>query len=150
MRLKFMYHLLKENYDSLENLLMESDTYKVGGTSHSRGKIINWQSGREALLNISIIPFVKEFCFCILDNSYFAKENDSFYIPYETYQDLYPKYKSFLGQIKSIVEFFEAAEFDTVEKGFDIKMPPTNSFDEFAKNIDLLNKCINQCSLSEC
>lgn len=140
-----MYHLLKENYDSLASLLIESDSYKVGSNINYRGKVTNWKSGREALLNVSVIPFIKEFCFSILYNPYFKKEQDSFYVPYETYQALYATYISFLEQIGIIIDFFEASEFDAIEQGFDIKMPPTDSFDEFAKNIDLLNKCINQC-----
>ena len=66
MRLKFMYHLLKENYDSLENLLMESDTYKVGGTSHSRGKIINWKNGIVIKRNPGELAMDILFLFCLV------------------------------------------------------------------------------------
>jgi len=145
MRMKYAYFLLKENYEALENLKFENDPYRAGNTSYNRGKVTNWLAARSALTAVSSIPTMKETCLSILENEYFANENDSFAIPYETYQELNPKYKHFLTQIEAILNFFESVGFDTTEKGFDIKMPPTDSFDEFAKNIELLNKAINQC-----
>lgn len=140
-----MYHLLKENHDSLKHLSLQNDPYRIGNNVTNRGKVTNWQNAREALANVSVIPFAKEISFLILDNPYFAREQDSFHIPYETYQDLYPKYENFLIQIDVIIEFFENSGFDVIEQGFDIKMPPTDCLDDFARNLDLLNKCINQC-----
>lgn len=145
MRMKYMYFLLKENYEALEEFKIESEQYRIGATSHNRGIVANWIPARSALLNVSAIPTVKEMCYSILDNIYFAQEKDSFAIPYDVYQELAPKYKLFLIQVKAIISFYEDAGFESVEQGFDIKMPPTDDFDEFSKNIENLNKAINQC-----
>lgn len=145
MRMKYMYHILKSNYETLQSLKMRNDPYKVGVTTYNRGKVENWETARVALTNVSSIPTMKDFCSSIIDNPYFSKVDDSFTIPYEVYQDLSPKYNVFLEQVKGIIEFCEISGFSVVENGFDIKMPETESFDDFAQNIDMFNKAINQC-----
>lgn len=145
MRMKYMYHLLKENFEDLENFQMVNDPYKVGSSSTNRGRVDNWVRMREALVCIKTIPSLQNVCVEFLDNPFFAKKENTFYIPYETYQELLPKHKNLLVQIKSIIDFYEAAGFDTTESGFDVKMPTTDDLEEFSKNISLLSKVIGQC-----
>ena len=145
MRMKYMYYLLKENYAALENFKLSYDTYKVANNSYNRGIVENWEEAQVALRNVSVISSINNVCSMILDNPFFIKKNDYFYIPYETYQEIKPQYKIFLEHISAIIDFCEAAGFGTIEKGFDIKMPSTEDFDEFSKNIELLNKSISQC-----
>lgn len=145
MRMKYMYYLMKENYGALKNLQMVNDPYKIGNSSTNRGRIDNWKAAREALTSVSVIPYFKDTCMEILDNPFFAQTNDTFYVPYETYQQLNVKYTNLLIQMKSIIDFYESAGFDTTEIGFDVKMPATDDFEEFSKDIDQLCKSINQC-----
>ncbi len=140
-----MYSLLKENSDILQNFEMINEPYRVGNTSTNRGKVINWGSTKEALKRISEVPLIKDTCFLFLENEYFANINDSFYIPYEVYLELHPEYEKLMTCVEAIIDFFEAAEFEQIESGFDIKMPQTEDFSEFAKNIELLDKAISQC-----
>ncbi len=145
MRMKYMYYVLKSNYEPLEKFKMYNELYKVGSSQYNRGRVENWESVRNALVNISSINSLKDFCSLFLDNPYFSKINDSFTIPYEVYQNLSPKYSAFLERIRGVIDFFELAGFGVVESGFDIKMPATESFDVFSKNLELFNKAINQC-----
>ena len=145
MRMKYVYHLLKRNLDTLENFQLVNDPYKIGNSTTNRGKVLNWQASRLALLEIKRIPMFNDFSSSILEDQYFANEKDSFYIPYETYQKIYNNYNHFMVQAKTIISFFDSVGFSENECGFDVKMPNTDDFDEFSKNIELFNKALNQC-----
>lgn len=54
-------------------------------------------------------------------------------------------YIHLMHQIDGIINLFEMSGFDINEQGFDIKMPQTNDFDEFTKNISDLNRVLSQC-----
>lgn len=145
MRMKHIYHLLKKHYTVLEGFSLANDPYKIGNSSNNRGKVSNWKSVRVALKEISQIAIFKDFCVMVLEDPFFATEKDSFYIPFETYQTIYNKYRNFMVEIETIINFFDSLDFSVNENGFDVKMPPTDNLDDFANNIGLLNKAINQC-----
>lgn len=149
MRIKYMYYLLKENFKALECLSLGDETYKIGGINEKRGTVENWQSAKNALETVSVIPFLNNFSNYILTHSEFRsdiiQERDSFVISYGTYKDIYPKYNNFLEQIRGVIAFCEDAGFNINEQGFDVKMPPTDDLNDFANNLALLNKVFSQC-----
>ena len=145
MRLKYVYYLLKKNYEDLENLQLINDPYKIGNSTNNRGKVLNWQTSRLAFLEIKKIPIFNDFCSMILEDPYFANEKDVFYIPHEIYQKLQNEYRHFMVQVDTIISFFESVGFSENQCGFDVKMPTTDDFDDFSKNVELFNKAINQC-----
>ena len=145
MRMKYVYHLLKKHYDTLNEFELINETYKIGTTSNNRGKVDNWQETRVALTEISNIPIFRNFCVMVLENPFMASDKDSFYIPYDTYQVIKNSYQKFMVELEAIIKFFETSGFSTYESGFDIKMPPTDNLNDFANNISLINKAINQC-----
>lgn len=145
MRMKYVYHLLKRNLETIENFQMVNDPYKIGNSTTNRGKVFNWQECRLAFLEIKRIPMFNDFCTMVLENSFFATEKDEFYIPYDTYQKIQKDYNLFTIQVNTIISFFDSVGFSETEYGFDVKMPPTEDFDEFSKNIELFNKALNQC-----
>lgn len=145
MRIKYMYYVLKSNYETLEKFKIYNEPYKVGSTQYNRGKVENWESVRDSLVSVSSIDSLKDLCSLFLENPYFSKIDNSFTIPYETYQDLLPKYNILMERIRGVIDFCEVAGFDIIESGFDIKMPATENLDEFSKNIEMFNKSINQC-----
>ncbi len=145
MRIKYVYYILKRNLTSLENFQLTNEQYKVGHLTNSRGKVSNWKTLRLALFEIKNIPMFSDFCSMILENPYFANEKDVFYIPYETYQEVQINYKNFMIQVNTIITFCDSVGFSENKCGFDVKMPPTDDFDDFSKNIELFNKALNQC-----
>lgn len=145
MRMKYVYYLLKRNLGTLENLQLLNEPYKIGNSTINRGKVKNWKSGRLAFLEIKRISMFDDFCTLILDDSYFATEKDEFYIPYETYQKINNKFNHFMVQVNTIISFFDSVGFSETECGFDVKMPSTDNFDEFSKNVELFNKALEQC-----
>ena len=145
MRMKYVYYLLKRNIETLENFQLVNDPYKIGNTTNNRGKVCNWQECRLAFLEIKRIPMFNDFCTMVLENSFFATEKDEFYIPYDTYQKIQKEYNYFFLQVNTVISFFDSVGFSETEYGFDVKMPATDDFDEFSKNVDLFNKALNQC-----
>ena len=145
MRMKYMYYLLKESLPALESLGVVREGYTAGGQHSYRGQVTNWIDAKKALTDISKIPYFNDFCMSILENSEMRIGLNSFVISDSLCNDLEPKYKKFLTEVKGIIGFYESAGFNNTEQGFDIKMPPTDDFGEFAKNIDLLNKALSQC-----
>lgn len=143
--MKYVYHLLKRNLETLENFQLVNDPYKLGNSTTNRGKVLNWQASRLAFLEIKRIPMFNDFSSMILEDPYFANEKDTFHIPYDTYQKIQSKYNHFMVQVNTIISFFDSVGFSENESGFDVKMPTTEDFDEFSKNVELFNKALNQC-----
>lgn len=143
--MKYVYYLLKRNLEALESFKLENDPFRIGNSTTNRGKVSNWPASRLAFLEIRRIPLFTNFSNMILEDPYFANEKNDFYIPFDTFQKIQIEYKHFMIQVNTLLSFFESVGFSENECGFDIKMPTTDDFDEFSKNIDLFNKALNQC-----
>jgi len=61
-----------------------------------------------------------------------------------TYTTFSRDYQSLLSQISAILDFCNLLGFEAIEQGFDVRMPTTNDFNEFAENIDKLKKILSQ------
>lgn len=146
MRMKYMYYLLKNNYEVLDGLVLETELCYVGKDSYQRGVVNNWLSTKAALGNISVIPSLKESCQEILNIvDEFNLKGNNFNISYPLYEQVLSNYETLLIQIEGIISFFEDAGFSENEKGFDVKFPSTKDFSEFSKYMDDFQKFILTC-----
>lgn len=55
------------------------------------------------------------------------------------------KYTLFLAQVGGIIDFCESAGIVPSELGFDVKMPQTDDFEQFVKNLNSLQIILQQC-----
>lgn len=121
-------------------------TKDVVGYEETYGYVENWNAAKLAftkLKNVSLFgDVILKIVECVDEN---LMKKDSFKMDNDIYNSFIKHIENLLTKMEGIIEFLENMGLDHKQSGFDIKMPPTDDFNEFAKIIDTLQKIFNQC-----
>lgn len=142
MRMSYMYYLLKKSLTALQSIDIETKAPK-GGTKFTYfknfqvlNKTINDLYGT-GLWTERLEPIRKYFKFVTPRAVLTTSEEDG--------QAISNTIRYLIDHIGTMVDFLGKCGFDAQQLGFDVKMPPTDDFSEFVKNIDMFQKVLNQC-----
>lgn len=144
MRMSYMYYLLKKSIDGLKRIK------KVEESANNNRKwtvLTNYSALNDTLSDLHCLPAFKKDIDAIqqiLSDSRFVVADKTKHFPIEG-EKLYKDIQSLQYKLEIIVDFLEQCGFSEDQLGFDVKMPPTDDFSEFANNIDTLQKVLNQC-----
>lgn len=139
-----MYYLLKENIDVIKDAKPKPVYNDRKAVSHYR--IDNWQAVMLAYDRISVIPLFKETVDSIFSLQIRMRHGKNFEtLPTELYDKYSTLHDKIVAMMTNIIEFCEEAGFGEADYGFDIKMPPTKDFSEFAGYIKELEQVFGQC-----
>lgn len=143
MRISYMYYLIKDSLSLLRNVTIAENNKSKLTPMH----IVNYHSLETAFMNLNSIPVfqaaTKDICYWL---SYYKNIDDNqHFVTVEAGNSI----KRAISEIKStasiIIEFLDMLGFGESEQGFDVKMPPTDDFDQFASDISKLQKTLKQC-----
>lgn len=141
MRLKNIYKILKE----VEPIIIKIKVESVGGSS-SDSTIKNWNEILKSigeLKDIKVFESIGQELFNV--SPIFAENTNTLRMT----ASLTNSFNIWLNKLKTkinvIIELCESLGYGSNEGSFEIKLPETKNFDEFATNVDNLNKAIQIC-----
>lgn len=140
MRLKNIYNILKEAEPIVTNIKLE----KVdNGANYQFG---NWEIFLKTIEKLKDVQALKGLIQELHDfspifwnsdiNLKISREHQGFFNPWRT---------RLLSTIKVIVELLESVGYDSDDTGFEVKLPETDNFNDFAGNINDLNRVLKMC-----
>lgn len=141
-----MYHILKENLEIIADPEKKNISWGLDDDDanfiyiHNPGELLN------AFNNLSLIPQVQTLVNSIkkyIDTS----ESTLLKIYQKSALDFERIRFQIIDIVQSVLFFYDSAtpSSNNMINGFDVKMPQTNDFSEFIKNISDFNKVLNQC-----
>lgn len=151
MRLRKMYLLTKKVYEDIKNI----EFYKITPAGSTGGYFVCLKKEDFTVLfddldTIANFDWATEYLpqlFKFKEKG-FTCSNEvrtrSDLVPMEVAEEALYNLKT---AMRAVVLAFEEMGFGDVTQGFDIKMPPTDNFSEFAKNIDTIEKILVQCPM---
>ena len=147
MRLTYMYYLIKNNYQPIADLTMERCTDQTPrGITFHYGTIDNWLSAKSALDNLSVIDYFQDEINSMLecvDKRH--SQNDHIEFDDTSYLQFCASCNILKSKMEITLDFCKSLGLKSEQMGFDIKMPPTNDFNDFADNIASLKKVLQLC-----
>lgn len=144
MRISYMYYLIKQSLENLKSIERTEEKSK-GGTTWI--VFSNYSLLKTTLENLSDLTMFKDDIddiYKYLPNTN-RLPNDKFRCLNNEGTAIYNYLQNLTYHLNVIVNFLEMLGFNEQQLGFDVKMPPTEDFDEFVNNISMLQKILNQC-----
>lgn len=145
--MSYMYYLMKNNYYNIANIKRQTINSKdPQGYATQYGNVSGWLVGKQSLHNLRAIK-----CFTENIDELFQLvpqellEQDSFKLNTNTFQSFSSIIDDIIHQIRAIVNFCESSGFNEKQNGFDVKMPPTKDFNEFAEQVNGFQKLVLAC-----
>lgn len=147
MRLTFMYHIIRKNYDEIEKMEFKVVTEKdPANRDRQVGVVSSWLNTRKSLLQLKNIGCFNEIINDILDTiKEKSIEADTIRLSVQDYNFIKDKVGQMIDQMEGVISFCNVAGFNERQSGFDVKLPPTKDFSEMSKYIDSLNRVLTQC-----
>lgn len=144
MRISYMYYLLKSSLEDLERVKDE----QIKLHSFDCLSFSDFSSLKRGINKLSSMDMFKKRTKEIskfFPHSNSEEEDNTLKINIANGVHIRKTLNDIKTSVSEIITFLEQAGFDKNQSGFDIKMPPTDDFNEFAKNISMLQKVLQLC-----